>query len=346
MKKLFISALAAIVLCSCAKEDAPVILPEHEGIPVNILFAGAGSSYDTRAVFDDTAEAEPWEKKINTLTLCAYNANGDLVMFKEVSQREIDNMVGELYLPQTVAGTECSIMAAANIEIDRTKIKSLTYLRDAVQNDEGACYNGTIEEVTTGKKPNEGFAMSGTTTIKVNADGTTNNAVITLKRIVAKIAVQLDMADDFPDRYNGAQVMAHAIYINNICSASHVFSVSNPENFRRNNSWLQYGSISGCKSLNLFYAFEQPAQKPGEESYLEVYLSFDADGNWDTIYDRIVKTVSIPIMGSGNGKIQRNAYYRLHGIIRDFDALELKTSIQVAEWETPETQDLGEIAVN
>ncbi len=54
---------------------------------------------------------------------------------------------------------------------------------------------------------------------------------------------------------------------------------------------------------------------------------------------------SIKLDGSGDGEIRRNGYYRLSATITDIDALHLRPSVVVADWESPATEDYGSITV-
>ncbi len=93
MKKIMLIALAATVLAACAKENEPVIAPQtstEEGAPVHLTFGGPDRF--TRAVFDDTAVAEEWEKRIGTMMVYVLNSEGEQVMQKRFSGADLDAM--------------------------------------------------------------------------------------------------------------------------------------------------------------------------------------------------------------------------------------------------------------
>ncbi len=115
MKKMFLIAAASIALLSaCSKDESRTTsVPElTDGIAVTVSFGHDAPG--TRGVFDNTAVAEPWEKKINTLTLMAYSEAGGLIMHKTITPAEIANLKGQIYLPESAAGTTCTIAAVAN----------------------------------------------------------------------------------------------------------------------------------------------------------------------------------------------------------------------------------------
>ena len=66
-----------------------------------------------------------------------------------------------------------------------------------------ADYNGTFAEVSAAAKRSGGFVMSGSVTKTVGAVNTTTNVGITLKRTVAKVALQTAIDPSFADKYAG-----------------------------------------------------------------------------------------------------------------------------------------------
>ena len=64
-----------------------------------------------------------------------------------------------------------------------------------------ADYNGTFAEVSAAAKRSGGFVMSGSVTKTVGAVNTTTNVGITLKRTVAKVALQTAIDPSFADKY-------------------------------------------------------------------------------------------------------------------------------------------------
>ena len=66
-----------------------------------------------------------------------------------------------------------------------------------------ADYNGTFAEVSTAAKRSGGFVMSGMKSQTVGAVNSTTNVGITLKRTVAKVALQTTIDPSFADKYAG-----------------------------------------------------------------------------------------------------------------------------------------------
>ena len=64
-----------------------------------------------------------------------------------------------------------------------------------------ADYNGTFVEVSSAAKRSGGFVMSGMKSQTVGAVNSTTNVGITLKRTVAKVALQTTIDPSFADKY-------------------------------------------------------------------------------------------------------------------------------------------------
>ncbi len=78
MKKILFAALAATaMLSSCSKNTEPVNTPEAgDGQQVQITIQ---SDETTRAFFDQTAAAEPWEKEITMLYVYVFDKGTGII---------------------------------------------------------------------------------------------------------------------------------------------------------------------------------------------------------------------------------------------------------------------------
>ena len=80
MKRLFFTAAAAALLCSCGKEPVCEHTPssDTQGAAVTLSF-DAGSSR-TKSFFDPTAAAESWEKSLSSVCVLVFGADGRLLV--------------------------------------------------------------------------------------------------------------------------------------------------------------------------------------------------------------------------------------------------------------------------
>jgi hypothetical protein len=343
--KLFAAIAAAVTLlvASCAKE--PVVPePPAGGIPLHVSFADAGLNVDTRAWFDDTPTAEPWEKKLHSLVVYVFGDDNQVLMFKRLSVSERDAMKGLLLLPESSAGTRCTVLAVANVETREYQIPSLdNFINTSEVN--LSRYNDRFSYVSGGRTPVYGFAMTGKAEITVGDANAASEASVTLRRLTAKLAVRIGMASDFQRRHGGGKAWVQQIQIRKAARIARLFPESELPGDYRTETLSQQAEVVGTTSRNLFYLYPQGPCAPGDESLMRLTVVFDQDGSTETTADRIYKTADIPIAGSGAGEIVRNGYYRVSGTITDFGALNLNTAFQATDWETPVTGDCGNIAL-
>ena len=214
MKHLFLAAAAALgLLVSCNKEETD-IYATSKGAVATVSFTDGEPA--TRSA---TAEAEPWEKTLNTVTMFVFDPSGDLMVKRSFSAAELSAKKATFALPDAVPGNVCEFYAVANLDVanvgDKTTLTALLE-RDAVS------YNGTFAEVSTKAARDGGFVMSGTTSKAVAAAGSTTDVAITLKRTVAKVAMQVSPSAQFGSIYQGA-VRVNSITLSNGATQTPVF---------------------------------------------------------------------------------------------------------------------------
>lgn len=145
---------------------------------------------DTRAHFDDTPAAEPWEKKIHTLTVYVFGDDNKILMFKRLTAQERSAMKGLLLLPESSAGTRCTVLAVANAALSHETLSTLDSFLSRSESDLYRYNNRSFSWVNTGRTPVDGFAMTGRTGITVGDANTASEAFVTLRRLTAKLAVR------------------------------------------------------------------------------------------------------------------------------------------------------------
>ena len=318
MKHLFLAATVALgLLVSCNKEENE-IYATSKGAVATVSFTDGEPA--TRSA---TAEAETWEKTLNTVTM---------FVFDPFSAAELSAKKATFALPNAVPGTVCEFYAVANLDVanvgDKTTLTALLE-RDA------ASYNGTFAEVSTKAIRTGGFVMSGMATETIAA-GSTTDVAITLKRTVAKVAVQVTPSPRFGSLYQGA-VRINSITLSNGATQTPVFqSDYNPGAF--NFSATQASDAASGKYRNLFYLFECPARNVGNRVKAIIHATYDMDGDFSTAAGQSSMTYEVELDGTSGGEIRRNGYYRVDITINGLSGHDASLTITPAEWELPVTQ--------
>ena len=345
-------ALAAVILCSCAKENLPIEPAPHpaDGAAVCLTFGNTDSF--SRAFFDNTATAEPWEKKINDMMVYAFDSEGKQVMRKMFSAQDIADMRTEFVVPGLTAGETVTFYAVANAPSYTMSFTGEDAINERYDADVSSYNSITFSNVSEGCNRIDGFAFTGKATAIMKTDGTVNNVSIVLKRLVAKIAIAIEIDPTFTERHHGGtiRITSYNIITRTYYSSWFFNNYTYPVPTPNNNplSVSQSAKEIDGQYCGLFYLYEQgmPAYGPEDSAKLTITAIYDQDGNFDTIGDKITCRYSVELTGSGNGEIRRNGYYRISGTITDLDALHTRSGMEVSEWEVPSTQDIGDITIS
>ena len=330
MKKLFLAAGAALALLASCNKETEMINPAPEARPdgasVTITLS-SGDDTQTRAFFDATATAEAWEKTLSSLSVFTFNTSGDLLLRRD-----------SFSLPKSAAGTECSFYAVANYDASSAKTRSaLTALVEQSAGD----YNGTFADVSTKALRSGGFVMSGSTTKTVGAVNTSTQVGISLKRTVAKVALQTSIDPEFSEKYPGS-ITITSVKLSRAASQSLVVA-GEPSTGAMTYTHTQTPGTASSKYNSLFYVYETGTLNAGSRVLLEINATYDSDGSSSTSDDRSEVTYSVELTGKAAGQILRNGYYRVAANITGLVGQDCQVSVTVADWETPVTQsvDLG-----
>lgn len=341
MKKLIFAATAivAALFASCDKEPEtlnPTTPGAVDGAQVTLTLSGADEQ--TRAFFDTTAKAEAWESSLSSLSVFAFDKTGTLILRRDFTSAELTAKSATFALPKSTAGTECSFYAVANYDASAAKTKSaLTSMLEK----SAADYNGTFAEVSTTAKRPGGFVMSGLKTQAVGAVNSTTNVGITLRRTVAKVAMQTTIDPTFAQKYGGS-LTVNSVTLSKAASQSLLIAGTPTPGAMSYTHTQTPASASGTQN-NLFYLFENGTLTVGNRVLLEINATYDMDGNASTSDDRSEVTYSIELTGKSAGEILRNGYYRIAANITGLVGQDCTVSVTVADWEMPVTQnvDLG-----
>lgn len=339
MKKNFIAAMAALSLLSCNK-DTDTLIPDAKPAPTDgaVVCMTFTDETPTRAFFADAATAEAWEKSLSALSVYVFNSKGDLITERSFTASELTAKSATFALPHATAGTTCDFYAVANISLSGVTTKSalLAKLETAASD-----YNGTFAEVSTKAKRSGGFVMSAGVS-KAVAEGSTTSVALSLKRTVAKIAVQTSIDPTFAAKYSGTLTVTNA-KIARAASQSPIIAPAMPTPGAMTFTHTQTAAAASGKFNNLFYLFENGALAEASRVTLEITATYDGDGNASTTADRMEVVYIVPLTGKAGGEITRNGYYRVAANLTGLVGQDCQVSVSVAEWETPVTQsvDLG-----
>ncbi len=299
----------------------------------------AGGSVVTLTLADETttraasATAEKWENSLSLLTIFAFDESDNLLVKRNFNTTELGEKSASFALPKSTAGTDCSFYAVANIYASGINSKDALI---AMLENSAASYNGTYAEVTGGAMREGGFVMSGSTTKEIGAVNTATKVAITIKRTVAKVALELSTSDSFKASYPTATLTFKSASISKAASQTPVIS-----------SALSTGAMtythtqSNATPNYLFYIYENGDLASGSRVMLEVVTTFDADGNAETTADQSEVVYSIELSGDGAGAISRNGFYNVVATINGLVGQDCEVTISVADWETPVTQNVN-----
>ena len=338
MKKILFAATALVAALFASCDKAPEIMNPlqpgtADGARVTITLSGADA--ETRAFFDNTATAEAWEKSLSSLSVFAFDNGGGLIVRRDFTSAELASKSATFALPKSTAGTECSFYAVANY--DASSAKTRAALTALVENS-AATYNGTFAEVSTAAKRSGGFVMSGSVTKTVGAVNTTTSVGITLKRTVAKVAVQTTVDPSFANKYSGTLTI-NSVKLSKAASQSLVVA-GTPTPGTMTFSHMQTPAAASENYNALFYCFENGALAVGNRVLLEINATYDSDGSASTPDDRSEVTYSVELTGKATGEILRNGYYRIAANITGLVGQDCAVTVTVADWETPVTQNV------
>lgn len=339
MKKILFAAFAALALYSCDKfepaTETPVPTPD-DGAVVTMTFTDETT---TRAFFAEAATAEAWEKSLSALSVYVFNSKGDLITERSFTASELSAKSATFALPHATAGTTCDFYAVANISLSGVATKSalLAKLETAA-----ADYNGTFAEVSTKAKRSGGFVMTAGMSKAVAAEGSTTSVALTLKRTVAKVAVQTSIDATFATKYSGTLTVTSTKLLR-AASQTPIIAPATPTPGAMTYTHTQTAAAASGKFNNLFYLFENGALAEANRVTLEITATYDADGNSSTTADRMEVVYTVPLTGKAGGEIARNGYYRVAANLTGLVGQDCQVTVSVADWETPVTQsvDLG-----
>ena len=208
---------------------------------------------------------------MSSLSIFVFDNADNFVIRRDLTSSELAAKSATFSLPKSLASTPCSFYAIANYDASSAKTRA-------------ALTAGTFVEVSTAAKRSGGFVMSGMKSQTVGAVNSTTNVGITLKRTVAKVALQTTIDPSFADKYAGTLTI-NSVKLSKAASQSLVVA-GTPTPGAMTFSHTQTPATASGKTNSLFYIFENGTLTAGNRILLEINATYDADDNTSTTDDR------------------------------------------------------------
>lgn len=330
---------AAALFASCSKDNEGInnpIIDPVKGSVVTLSFVEDAAQ--TRAFFDNEAIAEAWERELKSVTIFAFDDDGELIVRRDFNTAEMEAKSTTFALPGTSANDNIDVTVVANCAIAQSVV-TFGALQGVI-NSNLAEYNGTFSEVSGSAKRAKGFVMTSYNNVTV-ADGTTKIDA-TLERTVAKVAVQMALADNFADRYSG-DVRIESVTVSNTPSTSTLhstfpFATAPAKNY----SFMQTPNVASGKFQNLLYIYESEAPTSDDDKVLlTIEALYDMDGDFTaTTDDQTPMTYTMTLEDNDIAKVERNSYYRISGTINGLSGSDAEINITVSDWTTLANKDV------
>lgn len=338
MKKMILAATAALAMLASCSKNTDEIASSATGSVVSITLTDKTPA-TTRAFFDQTAAAESWEKKINTLTLFVFDGSGNSVLQRNFTASEISGQAATVPVPDAAPGEMYSFYVIANGGA-AVSVANLGELQGKSES-ESAAYNGTFDEVTTKAKRAAGFTMTGSATQAIAAAGQTTAVQIALERLVSKVAVQATTDSKFAAAYPG-RVKIESATISNASISTRYFKEAPTGGGSSNRfSHTQAAKDLSGKYGNLFYIYGYENEKSAESVLLTLTGIYDQDGNFSTTGDQMPVSYDVELQGDSGKVINRNTYRRVTVNISGLTGADVAVTITPADWEGPFNQDVN-----
>ena len=274
---------------------------------------------------------------MSSLSIFVFDNADNFVIRRDLTSSELAAKSATFSLPKSLASTPCSFYAIANYDASSAKTRAAL---TALVEKSAADYNGTFAEVSTAAKRSGGFLMSGSVTKAIAAEGQATDVAITLKRDVAKIAVQSSLSADFASKYPG-KIKVNSAKISRAASQTPYFGGTVAPG-AMTFTHTQTPKEDAGRYNSLFYLFENGTLAAGSRVLLTLEAIYDKDGNFSTTGDQTPVTYEVELKGtSDNGTILRNGYYRVAVSLAGLTGQDVSATITVADWDTPVTQNIN-----
>lgn len=254
--------------------------------------------------------AENWEKKINTATIYVFAPDGTIIRSQALTATQITaiNNVTNFVIPMIIPGnlTSCDVYMVANT-IPSAAINTKASLLTSFEQDITS-YNGTYDLVISQALRPNGFVMTGKQEgVLMNATQTTN-VNITLQRIVAKVAVDIN----FTAILNLGQLTLNNVTLTQSSPYSNLFPLTSGKTGGNAITLSQTPKPNGTNKYRaFFYIYENDARA------LSNAVTINLSGTGMLLLISTPFSYQIPLNGDiqnniATGKITRNRVYYIN----------------------------------
>lgn len=334
MKKLFVIAIVMATLSSCIKEEEVIVnVPEKEGLLVTVSFTGDHASSLKSSM--NTVPAEVWEKELKRITVLAFKEDGTCILQQVFTPAELAARTATYRLPFAASGDLIKFHAVANIALpenisDLGELEELMHIRLSLYN------SYRYEYVSKQCMYSEGFGMTGYAEKIMAQEGQKTIVEISLKRLVAKIRVKINVTEEFHRRYKGYISMWGTDIINS-STLTRIVEKDEPLDVGRTVAgyiYQDYYKVETDSYINLFYIYENGKRTEGDGVKLRIRGTYNEAG---LVVNALLQTyiVELDLDPLGEGIVRRNCCYDVEVNINDLENKNLQYKILAAKWEMP-----------
>jgi len=325
-------AIIMATLCSCSKEEELTGNDnnvEKEGLLVTVSFTGDHEHSLKSSI--NTVPAEEWEKELKRITIFIFKEDGTCISQYLFNAAELAARTATFRLTSVSHGELVTFHAVANLEMfsyvrnlsEFEKLKHLT-ITD---------YNHYRYEVlSTLCIRRDGFLMTGQAE-KIMAVGQKTSVAISLKRLVAKIRVKINVTEEFHSRYKGS-IKIWGTDVMNSSKETWIVEKEVPPVGRVEYIYQDYWTVAPDSHVQLFYIFENGKRTPGDGVKLRIKATYSEAG---LVVNAVSQTylVELDLDPLGEGIVRRNCCYDVEVNINDLINKNLQYQVSAAKWEMP-----------
>jgi len=318
-------------LSSCSKEEELTGNDnnvEKEGLLVTVSFTGDHAPALKSSI--STVPAEEWEKELKRITILVFKEDGTCIAQYTFKPAEVAARTATFRLTSVSHGELVTFHALANIEM-YSYVRNLSEL-DALKHLTITDYNYyRYEIVSTGSRRSDGFYMTGQTKT-IMAIGQKTSVAISLKRLVAKIRVKINVTEEFKSKYKG-YISMWGTDVMNSSTASWIVEKEEPPAGRVAYIYQDYYRVATDSYIHLFYIFENGKRAKGDGVKLRIRGTYNEEG---LVVNALLQTyvVELDLDPLGEGIVRRNCCYDVEVNINDLQNKNLQYKVSAANWET------------